>query len=270
MTNGAVRAQAASMLPLVLADLESVINSQGFIAFVGFLIIGIIAVHHSMQIGNRLRADAAKRESTSPMVATLERGVATADDLLDLFLQANKLDAKDLADPATRAAAEAHLKEAATKAIQAKLTADAPATDAAKAVAPVLLAALVFGLGLAPVACQHVEPMLLTRDTIVAADKTFLATQVIMNGLKPQLSPATWNSWLLFELRFSTSFHAARVLYDDAEKALEVAAQADGGVDSIAQADLKAAQQVVDSFVAQLDYWRGVVAQLSHPDGGVP
>jgi len=131
---------------------------------------------------------------------------------------------------------------------------------------------LVLALGLSLLggslqSCTHVEPLLVTKDTIVGADKTFLATRVVMKGLQPQLSPAMWQSWLLFEQRFATSFHAARVLYEDAEAAEELAVQADGGT---AQANLRAAEQIAGSLIAQLGYWEGVEAQLLHPDGGHP
>jgi hypothetical protein len=119
-------------------------------------------------------------------------------------------------------------------------------------------------------ACQHVEPMLVTRDALVLTDKTFIATQAIINSFKSQLSPAVWASWVQFEMRFATSFHAARMLYDDAEAAAEIAARNDGGTDAVSQANLAAAAQVVVSLVSQLAYWQGVVVQLSHPDGGAP
>lgn len=269
------------MLPLLLADAAaavdpgSLFNQPGFIALAGMLIIGVVAVHHSLQIGSKLRADAAKREADAaaagkpaPIEAKLERIGATVDDLVDTFLEANKSDEKALADPNVRAAALEHLRAAGVKAIEDRIAAPSPVAEVAKA-APLVLALLSVALAL-PSCAAHVEPMLVTRDAITATDKTFLATQIIMDGLKPQLTAQVWQSWVLFEMRFGTSFHAARVLYDDAEKAAEFAAQNDGGTDAIAQADLKAAQQVVDSFVAQLGYWQGVAAQLSHPDGGSP
>jgi len=254
------------MLPLVLADVSAAANDPAWLKlFLGALpwVMTWALGHHFIKIlGDRLKADGAKRGG---IVGKLETaGGALFGDVDDLGNKDVK-QVTDLLDPAKRPDA---LKQLET---DAKAAAPAAVEDVAKAVTtttPIVLA--VVAAVLIGTSCKTApEPMAITRDTIQATDKAFLATQIVMDGLKPNLTQPTWESWTLFELRFATTFHAARVLYDDAEKAMEIASAADGGTDAIAEADLKAAQQVIASFTSQLGYWQGVAAQLSHPDGGL-
>lgn len=124
--------------------------------------------------------------------------------------------------------------------------------------------ALVCALGLA---CTHIEPALVTRDTIVTADKAFVATADVMNTIKPQLTGAQWLRWTAFEDRFRTSFHAARILYDDAIAAQLIAMSTDAGTASSAEAtaNLKAAEVLIGSFVSQLAEFEELVHQLNTP-----
>lgn len=121
------------------------------------------------------------------------------------------------------------------------------------------------------VSCAHVEPALVTRDSVVALDKTFMMVATLMDALKPDLTAAQWMGWLAFEQRFKTSFRAARTLYDDAIDAQVKALEADAGDPDPAStaATIKAASQVLSSLAAQLAYWEGVATQLQHPDGGL-
>jgi hypothetical protein len=124
--------------------------------------------------------------------------------------------------------------------------------------------------------CQHVEPALVTRDAMVTAEEAFEAVLVVMDALDPKLTDAQRASWELFKQRFRTSYHAARVLYDDAVDEQIRILEMDGGSDAVAesQANMKAAQQVLQTIMSQLGFWQSFIVDMgaqpsSKPTGGV-
>lgn len=227
------------LLALLCAlDAQALLNSPVVAALLVTLIGAAIAIHPLMKLAAWLHADAQRRAG---LAKVLEDGGGSLAEKLDAFLSANGQDVKDLVDPAKRAAAEAHLADQGKAAV----------ATAIKGAASVLL--LVLGLGLS--SCAHSEPLLVTGDAIVATGKTFEATAQVMSTLKPQLSPDQLHSWQLFEMRFKTSFHAARQLYDAAASGGDVSTQ-------------QAAARIIADFAAELGTYEALILQLVHPDGG--
>lgn len=244
----------------MLDTLLAILSNPNFVAAAGFLVAFLLARHPLLGLRDLLHARAEKVRAESPKVAEAEELISDAAAELDAFLSEHGQDVEDLVDPAKRAAAEAHLE------IAAKAQAKSAITSAiAKATT---LTMLLLAVGFA--SCSHIEPALVTRDTIVTADKAFVATAEVMDTIKPQLTAAQWLKWTAFEARFKTSFHAARILYDDAIAAQLVAMATDGGTAANAEAseNLKAAASLITSFISQLAEFEDLVHQLAAPAGG--
>lgn len=232
---------------LLAVDLMAVLNSPAAVFAVGLLISGLLALHLFMKVADFLDARAAR--TSNPTEAKIDHVAAWFLRHLDNFVSTSAPDVKALADPAKRAAAEAHMLEQAKAQIKTTI-------DAAVSGAKVLLCVLVAGLALS---CAHVDPIVDTGIGLDTATPLAVATSKAMDSAVKQhmITPQAYAEWGKFLKAFIASYDLLVAEWKAAKS------------DQNATAAQKA-QDALAALVGQLMHFGNLVMLVGTSDGGAP
>lgn len=224
---------------LATVDVLKLLNTPLGIAAGGVLAVLVTVL--LLKLADYLDAKAA---ASKGLAATAEHDGAAFARLLAGFLKTNGQDVKDLADPAKRAAAEAHLVSQAKAAVQAALT-------GAKVLLLVICASFF--------ACAHADPLIDTGNALDATTALADATSKAMDAAvrAHEITPETYAKWQAFLPYFRTSYDLAVAEWKSAE------------ADQNETTALQAKAALATLLLRLADFEALVVAGPTQTDGGV-